>query len=330
MDEILCSIIIAARNEEKFICRCIESLENQEIDRSNYELLIVEGMSVDNTADEISRMQQKYGNIVLLQNSEMIASSAFNIGITHAKGRYIFIAGAHAEYPPDFIGKSLESIKENNADCVGGREIEVSEKRLGKAFAAVRNTAFGGGLSAYRYSNKKQFVETVAFGCYTKEILTAVGGFDGSLVRNQDNDLNKRIVEAGGKILFDPAISFYYYARDTLKGMIRQMAGYGYWESRLIKKRKSQLSISTFIPAVFVLYSLFAVLLFLLKGTALPLLLEFVPYLGIYAFFAVKDLIPKRVNLLTALFLYLLIHFSVGTGLIAGLIGKGRSEVLCG
>jgi glycosyltransferase involved in cell wall biosynthesis len=318
MCEIICSIIIAARNEGNFIGNCIETLENQELDRAKYEIMIIDGLSEDHTVDIILEKQKSYSNIILFSNPKKIAPSAFNIGIRNSRGRYVFIVGAHAEYPSDFIRKSLDSFEANDADCIGGREIDLSKSKLGKIFAAVRNTAFGGGLSPYRYSNKKQYVKTVAFGCYKKEILERVGGFDEDLIKNQDNDLNKRILQSGGKILFDPGISFYYYTRDSLKGISRQLFGYGYWEAKLIKRRKSQLSIVTLVPVIFVIYTIFALMLFLLSGTAIPLYLEFVPHLLIFSYFAVRVIIPKKLNVITALFLYLLIHFSIGLGFIAG------------
>lgn len=320
MCEIICSIVIATRNEEDFIGSCVETLENQEFDRTKYEIIIADGLSEDHTVDIIAQKQKSYSNIILLDNPKKIAASAFNIGIKNSRGKYVFILGAHAEYPSDFLKKSLESFEVNDADCIGGREIEKSKTKLGEVFAAVRNTAFGGGLSPYRYSNKKQYVKTVAFGCYRKEVLLRVGGFDEDLVRNQDNDLNKRIIQSGGKILFDPGIKFYYFSRDSLKGMFRQLFGDGYWEAKLIKRRKAQFSIFTIAPSVFVIYTLFATLFLLFSGSAFLLCLEFIPYLVIFAFFAVRAIIPKRLNPVTALFLYLLIHFSIGLGFIVGLI----------
>jgi glycosyltransferase involved in cell wall biosynthesis len=318
----ICSIIIATRNEENFIGNCIETLENQELDRSKYEILIIDGMSEDSTVNIIEEKQKSYNNVILLSNPPKTASPAFNIGIKSSRGKYIFILGAHAEYPSDFIKKSLDSIEASHADCVGGREIDVSKGKLGGIFAAVRNTAFGGGLSPYRYSNKKQFVQTVAFGCYKREALECVGGFDEDLVRNQDNDLNKRIIQSGGRILFDPGIRFYYFARNSLKSILGQLFSYGYWEAKLIKRRKSQLSIATLVPAVFVIYTLFAVLHLLLYGSVFFLCLEFIPYLVIFAYFAVRVLVPKRLNPIIALFLYLSIHFSIGLGFIVGFICK--------
>lgn len=320
MGEIICSIIIATRNEENFIGSCIETLENQDFDRTAYEIIIIDGLSEDNTVPIIMEKKKNYGNIVLLINPKQIASPAFNKGLKYAKGNYIFIVGAHAEYPSDFIKKSIDSLGENDADCVGGKEIDISKSKLGKIFAAVRNTAFGGGLSPYRYSDKKQFVKTVAFGCYKKETLARVGGFDETLIRNQDNDINKRIIQSGGKILFDPGIRFYYFARDSLKGIFRQLYGYGYWEAKLIKKRKSQFSIITLIPSIFAIYTMCALMFVLLTGSALPLCMEFIPYIAVFAYFAIKAIIPNRLNVVIALFLYLTIHFSIGIGFIVGLI----------
>lgn len=322
MNKILCSVVIATRNEAGFIGICLESLEVQEFDRESYEIIVLDGLSEDSTVAAIQEKQKIYRNIFLYVNEKKTAAPAFNEGISYARGKYVFVVGAHAKYPPDFIKKSIEGLEESQADCIGGREVDVSTSNLGNVFAAVRNTAFGGGLSPYRYSDKKQYVKTVAFGCYKKEILLKVGGFDETLVRNQDNDINKRIIEVGGKILFDPGIKFYYFARDSLKGIAKQLFGYGYWEARRIRKRKSQLSVFTLIPSCFAIYTLFAVLYLILMGSVLLLCLEFIPYLSVFVYFAAKAIIPKRMNVLTAFLLYLLIHLSIGIGFITGLVNK--------
>jgi len=320
MRDVICSIIIAARNEESYIERCIESLENQSYDRRKYEIIVVEGMSEDNTFKIVEVLKSKYNNIILLRNSRKIAPVAFNTGIKESAGRYVFIVGAHAEYPSDFIEKSISGIKENNVDCVGGRIINIGRSKLGKVFSTVRNTAFGGGLSPYRYSDKKRFVNTVAFGCYSRDILDRVGGFNEDFVRNHDNDLNKRIIQAGGKILFEPEIKFYYFTRNSLKDILRQMFSYGFWEAKLIKKHKEQLAITTLIPMLFVLYTIFAVAILIFRRTIIPLLLELVPYLTVFAYFAIKAVVSKKQSIIVALFLYILIHFCIGIGFISGLM----------
>lgn len=317
----LASVIIATFNEEKYIENCISSLENQSLEMDNFEILIVDGGSSDKTRSIVKTLMNKYNNIRFLENIKKIQSTAFNIGISNSKADYVFIVGAHAKYPADFIEKSLESIKEEDVDCVGGKIIMTANNKLGTAYGAVRNTPFGGGISPYRYANTKKFVETVAFGCYKKSTLISVGGYNEKLIKNQDNDLNKRIIKNGGKILFNPEIEFYYYTRESYSGIIKQLFNYGYWEARLVKRQKNQLSLFTVIPSLFVIYSTIAVVMMFL-GNSPMLIIELLPYLFVFLYIYIKYLLKKRINILLSLILYLIIHFSIGLGFIVGFVNR--------
>ncbi|MCF7866683.1 glycosyltransferase [Candidatus Woesearchaeota archaeon] len=82
------SIIVAVHNGEKYIDRCIKSLINQTY--KNYELLIVDDGSTDNSRLIIKKYTQKYKKISLIKNdkNEGLARS-LNKGIKKAKGKYI-------------------------------------------------------------------------------------------------------------------------------------------------------------------------------------------------------------------------------------------------
>lgn len=315
----IASIIIATYNEEKYIEKCINSLESQSFSKEQYEIIVVDGGSTDNTQKLLERLKENEDNIVLLSNPKKIQSVAFNMGINQSRADFIFIIGAHAEYPSDFIEKSIESIKSEDVDCVGGRIIMTGKNEVGRTYGAVRNTPFGGGISPYRYANTKKYVDTVAFGCYKKSALIAVGGYNEELVKNQDNDINKRIIKAGGKILFDPDIKFYYFTRDNYKGIIKQLYNYGYWEAKLLKKDKSQFGITTIIPSLFSIYTILSLIL-LVIGIQWALIIEMIPYLLVFALIYFKYLFEKRINIFRALIQFIIIHFSIGIGFIYGFL----------
>ena len=70
--------------------------------------------------------------------------------------------------------------------------------------------SFGVGNSDFRTGvNAVKEVDTVPFGCYKKEVFEKYGYYDERLVRNQDIELNKRIVNGGGKIYLVPDVKLY-------------------------------------------------------------------------------------------------------------------------
>lgn len=312
------TIIIATYNEEKFIEGCIRSLENQTYPRDKYQIYIIDGESKDNTVKVVKDLINEYDNIKLFNNPKKIQAVAFNIGLNNAETEYTFVVGAHATFDKEFIENSIKSIKENDVACVGGKIKFDAKTKIGQYYALARGTLFGGGTASYRYSNKKQYVSTASFGCYKTKCMKDVGGYNEELVKNQDNDINKRIIAQGGKMLFDPSIKFTYFTRDTYKNIVKQMFNYGYWEAKVIKQDPKQFSIVTIVPSAFVIYNVLAILLSF--KTIIPLLLCYVPYLLLYLVFYFKDAAGK--NPIKLLWIYITIHASIGIGFIKGFLTK--------
>src|SRR3989338_7561909 len=88
------SIVIPARNEEKYIENCLNSILKQTY--KHYEIIIADS-STDKTKEIIKKFQKKHKNIFLLENKKKITSSAFNIGIKNSKGSFIAIVSSHSE-----------------------------------------------------------------------------------------------------------------------------------------------------------------------------------------------------------------------------------------
>jgi GT2 family glycosyltransferase len=78
-------------------------------------------------------------------------------------------------------------------------------------------------------------------GTFTREALNSVGGYDESLIRNQDYELNWRLRQAGYLVWFDPKLKVDYRPRDTLKKLASQYFQYGAWKRRVILKNPRSL-----------------------------------------------------------------------------------------
>ena len=81
------SVIVPVYNQEKFLGRCIRSLLSQQYNKNNYEIIIVNDGSTDNT----SKVINKYANQLEILNNEdnLGLPQSLNIGINHASGSFI-------------------------------------------------------------------------------------------------------------------------------------------------------------------------------------------------------------------------------------------------
>lgn len=85
------SFIVPVYNVEKYISQCLDSLLSQNIPLDDYEIIVVNDGSLDNSVNIIKNYQEKYKNIILVNKENGGLSSARNCGIEHSLGQYIWM-----------------------------------------------------------------------------------------------------------------------------------------------------------------------------------------------------------------------------------------------
>lgn len=112
----LISVIVPTLNEEKYIGKLLDSLKAQ--DCSDFEVIIVDGGSVDRTV-EIARA---YGARVLVEPGLREFPSR-NMGAELAEGEILLFTGADAIFPGDLIGKVSQKFSDPELLALGGSGI---------------------------------------------------------------------------------------------------------------------------------------------------------------------------------------------------------------
>lgn len=296
---------------------------SQDYPKVDLEIILVDGMSKDRTREIVATYTAKYPFIRMIDNPERIAPCAMNRGIKEAKGDVIIRLDAHVYYPKNYFSLLVEKLNElPGAENVGAlcNTLPVNDSITAQSIAAVLSSSFGMGNSHFRVgADKEMEVDTVPFGCFHRSIFDKVGLYDEELVRNQDDELNARIIKSGGKIYLIPQLVCEYYARDTAKKVYKMFYQYGVFKPLVNKKLGSPATVRQFFPLFFVLG--------LLVG---PVVCLFLPVLW-WAYFAVIMLwfilatsfsLKDSKNLkriLTQNWIYFVVHFGYGWGYIVGI-----------
>lgn len=315
------SIVIPCRNEEKYIGECLQSMVEQSYGIENIEVLVCDGYSEDNTQKIINEFNLKYPQVKLVLNEKRVAPSAMNLGIKRAEGEIIIIFGAHAYMDKDYVKLCVEKLNNDESlACVGGKIINISENGIAKAISLAMASPFGVGNALFRFSDKEQYVDTVAFGAYKKKIFDEIGLFDEEFVRNQDDELNFRVTQSGNKILLSPDIISHYYTRGSFSKLWRQYYQYGFWKVRVIQKHKRPASIRHLIPVLFVISMILGIGLspffkIARYGFAAELLAYF---LGAFTF-AVKTSKNNLKYVPQVMLTFFILHLSYGSGFLEGI-----------
>jgi len=316
------SVIMPARNEAEFIERAIKSALNQDWPAEKMEILVVDGMSEDDTREIVQKMAKKDERIRLLDNPHKIVPSAMNIGIRVARGRYIIRMDSHSTFAHDYISKCVEVSCRTGGDNVGGycTTLPGADTAVAQAIAAATSCGFGVGNAMFRLQGLEQEVDTVPFGTYRRDIFDKIGLYDERLARNQDIELNSRIRKAGGRIVISPEIKLSYYARATYRGLWQQSFNNGLWNPYTIWLVAGGLSIRHFVPMCFVLGLAGLALGGLLWEPAKWTLLGYVVlYLFIAIAFAIRRVRQTKVSALLVVLAFVVLHIAYGLGSLWGL-----------
>jgi succinoglycan biosynthesis protein ExoA len=158
----------------------------------------------------------------------------------------------HTIIAPDYVSECVGALGRSRADNVGGPMRALGETWFGKAVAAATSSRFGVGGARFHYSEREEWVDTVYMGTWRRETLERIGLFDEEMVRDQDDELNYRLLDRGGRILLSPRIRSSYSVRGSPRALWRQYFQYGFWKVRVMQKHPRQIRLRQLAPPAFV------------------------------------------------------------------------------
>ena len=246
------TVIIPCRNERAHLSAFLASLAAQQAKGLDVEFLVADGMSDDGTREALREFSKAHPNFRLIDNPERFVSTGLNRAIRAARGDIIVRMDVHTEYAPDYIAQCVCALEMTDADNVGGAARTRAHGYLQSAICLAYHSSFSTGGARFHQPDYLGEVDTVTYGCWRKSTLLRLGLFDEELVRNQDDELNLRIIRSGGRIWQTPLIKSWYHPRASLRALFSQYAQYGYWKVRVIQKHKLPASWRHLVPGALV------------------------------------------------------------------------------
>ena len=246
------SIILPCLNEADYIEDCMRSILAQVRPEGGMECIVADGMSDDGTREILEQFSCQDSRIRIIENRGKSIPAGLNAAIREARGDIVIRMDAHTEYAPDYIVRCVAILQSVDADNIGGPARTRADSYFQKANALAYHSAFSVGGAKFHNPEYEGYVDTVAYGCWRRETLLRLGLFDTELLRNEDDELNLRLLRAGGKIWQSPEIRSWYSPRSSASALFRQYMQYGYWKVRVIQKHRLPASIRHLVPGGFV------------------------------------------------------------------------------
>jgi glycosyltransferase involved in cell wall biosynthesis len=280
------SVIVPCYNEQTTIRLLLEAIYQQSFARENMEVVIADGMSTDHTRAEIERFRKQHADLLIrvVDNPQRNIPAALNRAIEASKGEVIVRVDAHSKPDPEYVARSVAALQAGLGDNVGGVwEIQPGEQTwVARSIALAASHPLGVGDALYRYTEQASIVDTVPFGAFNRSLIKLIGGFDESLLTNEDYEFNTRIRLNGGKVWLDPKIRSGYFARKNYSLLAKQYWRYGFWKFRMLQRYPKTIRWRQALPPVFVLSLIGLAILSIFWNVALKLLvLEAGVYIGV-------------------------------------------------
>jgi succinoglycan biosynthesis protein ExoA len=317
------TVVMPTRNEARSIATSLAAVLSQDYPSDRLEVIVADGMSDDRTREVIDTVVEAAGReaapVTVIDNPGRIVATGLNAAISKAKGDVIVRVDGHCEVQPDHVTACVRLLEETGADNVGGITVARGTRVLQRAIALGMSSPFGVGNARFRYASKPGWVDTVFPGAWRREIFERIGGFDEELVRNQDDELNFRLVQAGGRIWLDPSIRARYEPRDSLAALWRQYFDYGFHKVRVIQKRRGIASARHAVPPIFVASILSGFAAAAVTRRPKLLLPVAVPYVAASLVASVRGGRSDQAAIPALPVVFATLHLSYGAGFLAGL-----------
>lgn len=88
------SIIIPAFNVEGYIGKCLNSIYSQDISETEYEIIVVDDGSTDNTLQVVQQICSLHSNLRMIHKTNGGVGSARNAGLEASKGDFALFVDA--------------------------------------------------------------------------------------------------------------------------------------------------------------------------------------------------------------------------------------------
>ena len=211
------SIIIPAYNSEKFIETCLYSCLNQNIPYSDYEIIVVDDGSIDNTRNIVLSIKEKYNNIVYIYQENAAQGAARNNGLSKAQGKYIWFVDSDDWIAENCLSNILQNLESKKLTAILVGHATQHPQYLDKWEKLDENKVVSGKelLAAH-----KLFISPT-YGIWEKQYLTNFRLTFKEKLFHEDTEFYPRLFYNAQQIGFISQIYYFVYANpnSTTRGI---------------------------------------------------------------------------------------------------------------
>lgn len=299
--QILFSIIVPSYNRADELEELLYSICLLNYPRENFEIIISDDGSTDNTATLVKFFQDKnILNLVSLTQENRGPGAARNHGLKHVRGNFIIFVDSDVTMPKNWLMNIASKIDSEKADAFGGPDTFRDDfppllKAINYSMTSFITT---GGLRGKKGKKLAKFYPRSFNMGLSKKMYQKIGGFS-SIRHGQDIEYSQRIIESGAKVVFVENAPVYHKRRTNLTRFYKQVFNWGVARINLYKVNPKMLeplhtipAVATLISAILIILAGFSTLFFIIFQYSLLLALLFLIFSIIDSIFMYKSIRP--------------------------------------
>lgn len=291
---VLITIGIIAKNEAKYIATTLETLIEQSFDHSSFEIIVVDGDSVDGTreiADEVLSSSDISYEILNEKDFGFYGHCfARNLVIDHSSdsSKYIAYTDADCIVDKNWLKTLYDSIKGTGEDIAGAGGPRLIAPTDNKKELIINHfltsIIASGGNPAFSKRNVKYLKSIPNYNSIYKKAVINKFRYDDSLIMSDDTELNLRLGLAGYRFIYVSGAKIYHRETNSVIQFSKNMIRYGINIANAIKKLKL-FKIKVFLTILFLFYLILLIPLYLAIGWVIlvPLILYIIYAILVFA-----------------------------------------------
>lgn len=299
------SVIVPSFNRRSEIEGLLTSLDQQELPKDEFEVIIVDDGSTDDTSEYVAKIiETKRLQIQFIRQDHKGPGAARNLGMENARGDVFVFIDSDCTAPPDWLSVIKVAFDDDpELRAFGGRDDALPDfppLLLAINYSMTSFLTTGGMRGGKKKRLAKFYPRSFNMGLH-RTLYEKIGGF-GSLRHGQDIEFSNRIIKSGEKVAYLRDSVVFHKRRTSLRTFFRQVFNWGVARINLYKIDSAMLEPLHFAPAVgFWFVALFTVLA--LMAPAVFVVWKYFALVGIVAvLLSALDAGLKWKNFKTALF----------------------------
>ncbi|MBM6400991.1 glycosyltransferase [Phycicoccus sonneratiae] len=229
------SYLVPVLNEASRLAEAVQAALGQEY-AGEQEVVVAVAPSSDGTEEVAAALAAADPRVRVVDNPATDIPAGLNRALAASTGEVVVRVDAHSALPEGYTRRMVEVLVETGAANAGGIMRAEGRTPLQESIARAYNSGLGLGGGVHHAGSAAGPAETAYLGVFRRSALLAVGGYDETLRRGEDYDLNERLRSAGYEVWFVPDVEVTYWPREDWRPLVRQMWATGVWRGEMVRR----------------------------------------------------------------------------------------------